>query len=111
MEMNMINELMRSTTIVLQDIEVIGTGCYGDFLCDGQKLSQILIRNIREFCAVEFGDDKSVSSTQWLDVEECKDLVTLEEFEGWDVTLDDFAEDAGRGSHLECLNRLDVGLI
>jgi hypothetical protein len=31
----MINELMRSTTIVLQDIEVIGTGCYGDFLCDG----------------------------------------------------------------------------
>jgi hypothetical protein len=30
-----INKLMRSTTIVLQDIEVFGTGCYGDFLCDG----------------------------------------------------------------------------
>lgn len=109
----------------------------------------------------------SVSSTQWLDVEECKDLVTLEDFEGWDVTcfiedqscsmtvkctlnriqicwkemmfglifvlgttdivecggapnndtwrslrtLDDFAEDAGWGCHLGCLNRLDVGLI
>jgi hypothetical protein len=37
------------------------------------------------------GKTYSVSSTQWLDVEECKDLVTLEEFEGWDVTC--FIED------------------
>lgn len=32
---DMINDLMRSTTIILQDIKVIGTSCYGDFLCDG----------------------------------------------------------------------------
>jgi hypothetical protein len=27
-----------------------------------------------------------VSATQGLDVEECKDLITFEDFEGWDVT-------------------------
>ena len=32
---DVINKLMRSTAVVLQDIEIFGTGCYGDFLRDG----------------------------------------------------------------------------
>lgn len=43
-----------------------------------------------------FGRSKtySVSTAQWLDIEESKDFVALEDLEGWDVTC--FIEDQSR---------------
>lgn len=35
MEVDVVNDLVRNTAVVLQDVEVLGTGDFGDLLCNG----------------------------------------------------------------------------
>lgn len=56
--MNVIHNLMGHTSIVLQDIVVLSIHRLSDLLCDGQDLSELVVGNIVEFCAVVFGDDE-----------------------------------------------------
>jgi len=101
-EVNVVDDLVCNTTVVLQDIEVRCTTGLGNLLCHGQNLQQVLVRDISQLRAVELGNHKRMATAQRLDVQEGKDLVTLKDLEGRDITLDNLAEDAsGGGGHVD----------
>lgn len=56
--MNVINLLMRQPTVVLQDIVVLGTRCFGNALRNGEDLGETVVRDVCQLCTVVFGDDK-----------------------------------------------------
>jgi hypothetical protein len=100
---NVVNQLVRNPTIVLQDIEVLHSNGVGDLLCNGKELCQGVVRDVCELLAVELGNDKlilhlvntvillygsvqiytdSMALAQRLDIHEGKDLLALEELHG-----------------------------
>jgi len=84
---------VRNSPIVLQDVVVLGSGCYYELLDHGQNLHQLIVRDIREFRAVGFRDDERVARTQRAYVEEGNELGRGIERERRNVSFDNFAED------------------
>lgn len=60
--MDVINNLVSNSAIVLQDVKVLGTNCGGNLLCNREELGQSVIRNICELCAMVLGDDKLIQA-------------------------------------------------
>jgi hypothetical protein len=58
MEMHMVHDLVRDTTVVLQDIVVLNVLRDGNFLGYSKDLGELVIWDVVEFCAVVFRDDE-----------------------------------------------------
>jgi len=56
MNMNMFNNLMRPTPVVLQNVVLHCTDRYRELLCGGEEFAEFCVRHIVEFFAVGFGD-------------------------------------------------------
>lgn len=57
-EVNMVDNLVSNASVVLQDVVVFSVHRLSDFLCDGQDLSELIVGDVVEFCAVVFGNDE-----------------------------------------------------
>jgi len=55
---DMVDNLVRNPAVVLQDIKVLRTNGSGNFLGDGQQLSQRVVGDVCELLAVVLGDDE-----------------------------------------------------
>ena len=50
------NNLVGNPSIVLEDVVVHGIACFGNFLCNWEKLGKLIIGDLVEPFSVEFGD-------------------------------------------------------
>lgn len=53
-----IDNLMRDAPVVLEDVVVLAADGLGDLLGDGQDLGELVVGDVVELGAVEFGDDE-----------------------------------------------------
>lgn len=58
--MDVVNDLVSNSAIVLENVEVLCSHCGGDFLCNRQELGERVVRDVCELLAVELGDDELV---------------------------------------------------
>lgn len=58
MKVDVVDDLVGGTAIVLQDVVVRGARGDGEFLEHGQHFGHLVVGNIVEFGAVVFGDDQ-----------------------------------------------------
>jgi len=89
----MIDLLMGDSSIILQDVIIDSAGGCDELLYNGQYFRKLIVGDVGELLAVMLRNHQSMATAQRLDVKEGKDLVALEELEGWDVPFDDLAED------------------
>ena len=57
---DVVNDLVSDSAIVLKDVKVICSNGGGDLLCNGQELGERVIRDVCELLAVELGGDELI---------------------------------------------------
>jgi hypothetical protein len=55
---NVVDLLVCDPAIVLQDVEVLRSNGGSDLLCNGKELCEVVVGDVCELLAVEFGDDE-----------------------------------------------------
>jgi hypothetical protein len=56
--MHMIHHLMRDAAVVLQNVVVFYALGESNLLGDGEQFGELVVRDVVQLCAVEFGDDE-----------------------------------------------------
>lgn len=108
--MDVVHHLVSDSPVVLQHI--VATPFWrvvlvklqhpGQFLHNGQNVSEVLVWEIVQLGPMVLGDNETVGLCCWLNVQERVGELSLEELERRDFSFDDFAEDArgiGFGGH------------
>lgn len=76
-EMDMIDFLVRNTTVVLKNIVVYSARCIDNLLQNREHLAQLVIRDVGELRTVVLGNDESMTLGQGTNVEEGECLFAL----------------------------------
>lgn len=100
--MYVVHLLVGNSAVVLQNVVALAfRGIvfiefqdFGQLLDHWQQLGKILIGDIVQLGAVVFGNNKTVSLSSGLNVQEGVSVLCLKQLERRDFTLDDFAENA-----------------
>lgn len=66
--MNVVDHLMSHSTIVLQDIVLLGSSSNRDLLGDGKQFGEVLVWDVVQLSAVVLWDDESVAFRDRSDV-------------------------------------------
>jgi len=90
----MVDDLVRQSAVVLQDIVFRRTGRYRHLLGDRQDILQVLVRQLVRLGRMVLGDHQAVTRRAWSNIEERKRLVRLIQLHRWDLSIDNFAKDA-----------------
>jgi len=85
---------MSIPAVILQNVVIGHTSCKRYPLGDGKDVSEVVVWNIREFFAMVFGNDERMASGEGTDIEECKGLLSLQQFQAGYFTLNYLAKEA-----------------
>lgn len=66
--MHVVDNLMSLTSIVLQNVVLLGARSNGDLLSDGQQISEMFVRDVVQFRAMVFGNYQRMTLREWTNV-------------------------------------------
>ena len=90
----MVDDLVRQSAVVLQDIVFRRTGRYRHLLGDRQNVLQVLIRQLVHLGGVVLRDHKAMALRARTDIKESVRLIRFKELHGGNFSINDLAKNA-----------------